>query len=205
MKRIFPLIFMLAIAISFSFINSEDSKTEGYMVGDVATDFSLKSTDGDMVSMADYPDAKGFIIVFTCNHCPYAIMYEDRLVALAERQKANGYQVIAINPNDPEVVPSDGFDEMGVRAKEKGFNFPYVFDKGQEIFPQYGAKKTPHVYLLDNKRVVQYVGAIDDNARNAEAVTINYVDNAIDALKEGKAIDPSSTKAIGCSIKVKKS
>ncbi|MEZ4912282.1 MAG: thioredoxin family protein [Saprospiraceae bacterium] len=176
----------------------------GYQPGDVATDFKLQSTDGKMVSMADYPEAKGFIIVFTCNHCPFAVKYEDRINALAQKYVSKGYVLLAINPNDPEVQPADSFEKMKVRAVEKSFAFPYLFDEEQKIFPQYGATKTPHVFLLDNKRVVKYIGAIDDNVEDADAVSQNYLENAIAALERGQNPEPNITKAIGCSIKVKK-
>ena len=177
---------------------------EGYKVGDKATDFSLKNIDGTMVSMASFPDAKGYIVIFTCNHCPFAVMYEDRIKAIDEKYSARGYQVIAINPNDPEVVPDDSFESMKERASEKGFGFPYLFDDGQKIFPQYGATKTPHVFLLDAEHVVKYIGAIDDNARDEASVEVKYLEDAILALDKGEEINPSETKAVGCSIKVKK-
>lgn len=180
------------------------SNGNGYQPGDVATDFSLKNVDGKMVSLSDFKDAKGYIVIFTCNHCPYAVMYEDRIVALSKKYAPMGYQVVAINPNDPEVAPDDSFEGMKQRSKEKGFDFPYLFDDGQKIFPQYGATKTPHVYLLDSDRVVQYIGAIDDNVQDAESVEVKYLENAITALDAGKTIEPKVTKAVGCSIKVKK-
>jgi peroxiredoxin len=173
-------------------------------VGDKAPDFSLKNVDGKMVSLKDFPDAKGFVIIFTCNHCPYAIMYEDRIMALNEKYASMGYPVIAINPNDPEVQPADSYDMMVERASEKGFKFPYLFDDGQKLYPQYGATRTPHVYLLDNMRVVKYIGAIDDNPQDASSVNEKYLANAIMALNSGKKIEPETTKAIGCTIKVKK-
>lgn len=176
----------------------------GYEVGDKAENFTLKNIDGKMVSLTDYEDAKGFVVVFTCNHCPYAVMYEDRIIELHKRLAPQGYHVIAINPNDPEVQEADGFEEMKVRAKEKSFEFPYLFDEGQKVFPRFGATKTPHVYLLDKEMTVRYIGAIDDNARDASAVKVNYVDNAIAAIEAGEKVDPDFTKAIGCSIKVQK-
>lgn len=176
----------------------------GYTVGDVATDFSLRNIDNTMVSMkGSFPDANGYIVIFTCNHCPYAIAYEDRIIALQDKYGPQGYPVIAINPNDPEVVPEDDFDQMIVRAQEKSFNFSYLFDENQSVFPAYGAKKTPHVYLLDQNLNVKYIGAIDDSPRNAEEVEVTYLENAIEAIKQGQAPNPSETKAIGCSIKVK--
>lgn len=174
----------------------------GYKVGDVATDFSLKNVDGKMVSLANMKDAKGYVIVFTCNHCPYSVMYEDRLIALDKKYKEMGYPVVAINPNDPEIYEGDSYEKMIVRAKEKGFTFPYLYDDGQKIFPQYGATKTPHVYLLDKDRVVKYIGAIDDNSNDASAVEETFLADAIEALAAGKEIEKPVTKAIGCSIRV---
>ena len=154
--------------------------------------------------MSDYKKAKGFIVVFTCNHCPYAIKYEDRIIKLAKKYTKKGYILLAINPNDPAAQPLDSFELMQERAKEKKFNFPYLFDEGQKIYPQYGATKTPHVFLLDKERVVKYIGAIDDNVEDASDVKVKYLENAIAALEAGKSIENPVTKAIGCSIKVKK-
>ena len=108
-------------------------------------------------------------------------------------------------PNDITIKPGDSLDAMKQRAKDKGFGFPYLIDAEQEIFPQYGATRTPEIYLLDNNKVVRYTGAIDDNANNPDAVTTNYVEKAVDAIENGKEPDPDYTKAIGCSIKVKRS
>ncbi len=180
-------------------------KTTGYKIGETATDFKLQNVDGEMVSLSDYKDAKGFIVTFTCNHCPYAVMYEDRLIDLHKRMAPKGYPVVAINPNDPAVQPADSFEKMKERASEKEFPFAYLMDEGQKIYPQYGATKTPHVFLLNKDRVVEYIGAIDDNARDAEAVKIKYVENAISSLEAGSKPDPNQTKAIGCSVKCKKS
>lgn len=175
-----------------------------YKIGDKATDFKLKSVDGKMYGMSDYKDAKGFIVVFTCNHCPFAVKYEDRVNALAKKYKSKGYILLAINPNDPAVQAEDSYELMKVRAKEKGFAFPYLFDEGQKIYPQYGATKTPHVFLLDKNRIVKYIGAIDDNVDSANDVKEKYLENAIAALESGKKPSPETTKAIGCSIKAKK-
>lgn len=184
--------------------SAEVNQIGGYKIGDTATDFKLKNIDGKMVSMADYPDAKGFIVIFTCNSCPYAVMYEDRIIELHNNYASKGYPVIAINPNDPQIKPDDSFQGMKKRAKNKGFDFPYIFDEKQEIFPVYGATKTPHVFLLNDKKVVEYIGAIDDNAQDASAVSEKYVENAIAAMEKGKKPDPATTRAIGCSIKYKK-
>lgn len=176
---------------------------KAYKIGDVAMDFSLKNTNGKMVSMSDYKDAKGYVLIFTCNHCPYAKMYEKRIIELSAKYTDSGYPVIAINPNDPAVVPEDGPKEMKKIAKKHKYNFPYLFDEKQEVFPVYGATKTPHVFLLDKNRVVKYIGAIDDSHKDAAMVKDKYLENAIAALMSGKDPDPSVTKAIGCSIKVK--
>lgn len=187
---------------------TETTVTEktGYKIGDEAIDFSLKNIDDQMVSLANYPDAKGFIVIFTCNHCPYAVAYEDRIVALNNKYASLGYPVIAINPNDPTVQPEDSFDAMKVRAKEKGFTFPYLFDEGQKVYPVYGATKTPHVFILNkenNKNIVKYIGTIDNNYEDAKAVTEKYVEAAVDALLAGKEIQQPTTVAVGCTIKTK--
>lgn len=199
----FKILAMALMVVAFSAFTAKDGGN-GYKVGDVATDFSLKSTDGKMVSLKDFGSAKGFIVVFTCNHCPFAKAYEDRIIALDKKYSKLGYPVIAINPNNPAKQSEDSFDKMKVRAKEKGFTFPYLFDDGQKIYPQYGATKTPHVYLLqktDKGNVVRYIGAIDDNYDDESAVKEKYVENAVNALLDNKEIAVKETKAIGCSIK----
>ena len=180
---------------------------QGYKIGDVATDFNLKNIDGKMVKMADDKAAKGFVVIFTCNHCPYAVAYEDRIVALDKKYRPLGYPVIAINPNDAMAYPADSFEAMQKRAKDKGFTFPYLVDETQQVAKTYGATKTPHVYLLqknNNKLVVKYIGTIDDNYQEADEVKEPYLANAIEALLSGKEIAPAETKAVGCSIKWKK-
>jgi peroxiredoxin len=204
MKKI-KLLPVFGMALLFMAFSSQPLNN-GYKVGDIATDFSLENIDGKMVSLADYTDAKGFIVIFTCNTCPYAVAYEDRIVALDKKYASKGYPVIAIMPNDTDVKPGDNMEAMKERAKSKGFTFPYLTDKGQKIYPQYGATKTPHVYLLEKTEkgnVVKYIGAIDDNYRDASAVTEKYVENAVDALLKGDTVKVTETRAIGCSIKVK--
>ena len=177
---------------------------DGYKVGDIATDFKLENVDGKMVSLSDYSQAKGFVVIFTCNTCPYSVVYEDRIIALDKKYKSKGYPVIAINPNDPKASNGDSLADMKVRASEKGFTFPYLFDKGQKIYPQYGATRTPHVYVLkkeNNKLQVAYIGAIDNNSHNPDSVTKRYVEDAIDALLLGKKPEKNTSRAIGCSIK----
>jgi len=195
---------MTASLLLFGIFTSNAEAGEGYEIGDKARDFKLKNVDGNMVSMSDYVDAKGFIVIFTCNHCPYAVKYEDRIIALNDKYESMGYPVIAINPNDPEVVPEDSFEKMQKRAKSKGFTFPYLMDEGQKVYPSYGARKTPHVYVLEKKKedlLVSYIGAIDDNYGDPSAVNKKYVEDAVDALLAGKKVELTTTKAIGCSIK----
>jgi len=175
-------------------------------VGDTAFDFNLKNVDGKKVSLANYKDAKGFVVIFTCNHCPYAVAYEDRIIAIDKKYKKLGFPVIAINPNDPEVVPGDSFDGMKKRAMEKGFTFPYLFDAKQEVYEKYGATKTPHVYILSktgDKLKVEYIGTIDNNYKDESKVSTRYVEDAIKALMNNKKPTVTYTKAIGCSIKTK--
>lgn len=199
MKSIFLFLTMLSLSMT-----GITGNVDGYKIGDMATDFKLKNIDGKLVSLADYKDAKGYIVIFTCNHCPYAKAYEDRIVAIDKKYKKLGFPVIAINPNNPGKQPEDSFENMKVRAKEKGFSFPYLIDEGQKIYPQYGATKTPHVYVLSktsNGNRVEYIGAIDDNYEDESAVKQKYVEQAVNSLLSKTEIAVKETKAIGCTIK----
>ena len=193
------------LSIILMFISASTiAQNKGYKVGDEATNFTLENIDGKKTSLSDYKDAKGFIIVFTCNTCPYSVAYEDRIMALDKKYKTKGYPVVAINPNDPAAKSGDSMAAMKVRAKEKGFTYPYLLDVGQKIYPQYGASRTPHVYILErqgNKYIVQYIGAIDNSSRNPDAVTERYAEDALDALLAGQQPTTTYTRAIGCSIK----
>ncbi len=207
MKKLLKWLPLVLIAIIISAFTPQTITNAPYKVGDIAEDFSLKNIDGKMVSLADYDQAKGFIITFTCNTCPYAVAYEDRIIALHKKYAPKGYPVIAIMPNDTDIKPADNLEAMKVRAQEKGFTFPYLIDKNQTVFPKFGATKTPHMFILqktDKGHVVRYIGAIDDNYKDASAVTTKYVENAVDALLAGKTIKQAETRTIGCSIKVKK-
>lgn len=192
------ILFVCLIASAFTM-----EIAEGYQVGDVIEDFKLKNIDDTMVSLSDYKEAKGFVIIFTCNQCPYSVVNEDRIIALDLKYKILGYPVIAINPNDPRASKGDGFEDMKVRASEKGFTFPYLFDEGQNVYPKFGATKTPHVYIVSKSGMnVEYIGAIDNSSRKPEAVTEKYVEDALDTLLAGKKLVKTKTRAIGCSIKV---
>lgn len=197
-KGIFAVVLLVTLS-AFTTVKS------GCEIGDIATDFKLKNTDGAMVSLSDYKDAKGFIVIFTCNTCPYAVAYEDRIIALDKKYASKGYPVIAIMPNNTDIQPRDNMDAMKQRAQSKGFTFPYLMDEGQKISPQYGATKTPEVYVLQKTKKgneVKYIGAIDDNYQDAKAVNSKYVENAVDALLSGQPIKETKTRAIGCSIKL---
>jgi peroxiredoxin len=187
-------------------ISSVTIFAEGYKIGDVARDFSLKNVDGKNVALADFKDAKGYIVVFTCNHCPFSQAYESRIMGLDKKYASLGYPVIAINPNDVKTVPEDSYDNMVTLAKEKKYTFPYLYDESQQIASTYGAARTPHVFVIqkvNGNNIVKYIGAIDNNADDANKVTAKFVENAVDALLAGKEIPLAETKAIGCTIKWK--
>ncbi len=197
-------IIFLNLSFLFLIILNDSLPGVAYQIGDVATDFSLPNVEGKMVSLSDFADAKGFIVIFTCNTCPYSVAYEDRIIALDNKYSEEGYPVIAINPNDPAAIDGDELSDMKVRAEEKGFTFPYLQDVGQQIYPQYGATKTPHVFVLQKDgtdNIVRYIGAIDDSSRNPKKVKKRYVEQAVDALLDGESPTTTKTKAIGCSIK----
>lgn len=178
-----------------------------YKIGDKAKDFSLKGVDGKQVSLAGIKGAKGYVVVFTCNHCPWAKLYEDRLVKMSNKLAKKGWYVVAINSNDEVSHPDDSYDKMIARAKEKGFTFPYLRDESQEVAKAYGAEKTPHAFVVENKGgelIVRYMGGIDDNPGNENSVKKNYIEDAIEAITAGKEVPVTVTKATGCGIKWKK-
>lgn len=202
MKKMAQYLSIAIVAVVFL----TSASTTGYKVGDTVKDFKLKNIDGKMVSLADNKDAKGFIVVFTCNHCPYAKAYEQRVIGLDKMFKSKGYPVIAINPNDVSAVPDDSYDNMVKNAKDKGFTFPYLIDETQSVAREFGAARTPHVFVLNKTASgyeVAYIGAIDDNTEDAGQVKHKYVEDAVNALLNGKAVPVTETKAVGCTIKWK--
>ena len=204
MKKLFSLLFLAAVAFSFAAFNSPG----GYAVGDYVKDFSLKNIDGDQMSLADLDDAKGAIVVFTCNTCPYSIKYEQRIIDLHNKYADKGYPVIAINPNSEKVQPGDSFKAMQERAEEYNYPFAYLRDESQEVAQAFGASRTPHVYLLQKDVKgwkVAYIGAIDNNHKDGNAADKKYVEAAIQDLMNGKQPAEAETKAIGCTIKWKAS
>jgi len=180
---------------------------EPYKAGDIAADISLKNINGDMISFSQFKDTKGFIVVFCCNTCPVVKKYQQRIIDLDGQFSSKGYPVIAINSNDSNVSPGDSFEEMQKLAKSKGFTFQYLYDESQQIAKLYGATNTPHVYVLSKKGgklIVEYVGAIDNNADDPSQADKKYVVNAVKALLNNEQVPVASTKAIGCSIKWKR-
>ncbi|RDV15503.1 thioredoxin family protein [Pontibacter diazotrophicus] len=200
-----PFVYMVCLLFVGLLLSAVPAADNGYQVGDTARDFKLKNVDGKMQSMADYKDAKGFIVTFTCNTCPYAIAYEDRLIELHKKYAPKGYPVVAINPNDAKVSPDDSYEQMQQRAKEKNFPFAYLHDETQAITKAYGATRTPHLYIVqkqaDGSMKVAYIGTIDDNSRDASKVQKKYAEAALDELVENKQVSQPNTKAIGCTIK----
>lgn len=195
MKKLLFLAFLFASTLGFA---------EGLKPGDKAVDFKLKNVDGKYVSLSDFDKAKGYILIFTCNGCPYAIAYEDRIIELDKEFKSKGYPVIAINPNSPEAKPADSFEKMVERSKDKGFTFPYLVDADQSVYKEYGASVTPHVFILTKsgkKMEVAYVGTIDNNYKDAAKADKHYVKDVVNSLLAGNSPKVTETKAIGCGIK----
>lgn len=178
--------------------------SKGLPLGTPAPTFDgLEGTDGKRYGLGDFADAKALVLVFTCNHCPYAVAYEDRLVALHRDYQNRGVQIVAINPNDAERYPDDSLDAMKERAAAKGFGFPYLVDATQEVARAYHAVCTPDPFVLDEERKLYYAGRIDDSWRDPSAVTTRDLRLALDALLAGDALPFEPSPAMGCSIKWK--
>ena len=207
MKKTFLIITGILVVAAILFTNASSENIQGYEVGDYAMDFSLKNVDGKLVSLSDYKNAKGFMVIFTCNTCPYAKAYEQRIIDLDKKFSAKGFPVIAINPNDVDQSSGDSMNEMVKRSNEKNYPFPYLRDDVQEVTAAYGASKTPHVFVLNKesagKYKVEYIGAIDDSPREASDVSERYVEDAVNALLSGKKPEVKGKRAIGCTIKWK--
>ncbi len=182
------------------------ASSAGYEIGATVADFKLKSTEGKMVSLGDFKDKKGIIVVFISNHCPFAKAYEERIIALDKKYDTQGYAVVAINASDASSYEEDSYDNMKARAKEKGYTFPYLQDESQAVAKTFGATRTPHAFILKNeggKFTVQYFGTIDDNAQDPSGVSKRYIEDAVDNLLAGKPVVTPMTKAVGCAIKWK--
>lgn len=197
---------LLILVLACVSLGSVSEEVNGYKLGDNAGDFKLRNVDGQTVSLSNFSNAKGFIIVFTGNACPYAKLYEDRILELDREFSPKGYQLIAINPNDPLKSPEDSFEMMRKKASDKGFRFPYLYDENQNVAKTFGATHTPQAYVLKNlggKYKVSYIGAIDDNHRDESLATERYVENAVNQLLSGRDVQVKYTKTVGCTIKWK--
>lgn len=175
----------------------------GYPIGGAVAEFKLQNAKGGIVSLSDYKDKKGVIVVFTCNHCPFAKAYEERLIALDKKYGALNFPVVAINSNDASDYEDESMDNMKKRASEKGYTFPYLQDATQAVAKAFGATRTPHVFVLRNenaKFTVQYIGTIDDNYQDPTSVTKRYVEDAVNNILAGKPVVVTQTKAVGCAI-----
>lgn len=202
MKAIKSILPLICLAILFA----GRPATPDYGVGDTVADFKLKNVDGKMVSLSQYKDAKGVIVIFDCNTCPYSQRYNERIIALNKKYASQGFPVVTINANDPVVSAGDSFEEMVDLAKRKNYDFPYLVDESQTVAKAFGATNTPHVFVLKNENKafkVAYIGSIDDNPRDASAVSKKYVEDAVDAVLANKPVPAAKTKAIGCGIKWK--
>lgn len=204
MKRTFILLIGVLAVIAVLFMNAS-RPAAGYGIGDYASDFELPNIDGEMVSLSDYSGVKGFIVIFTCNTCPYAKAYESRIIDLDKEYASKGFPVIAINPNDINKQPGDSMEEMKKRSKNKGYTFPYLRDNTQTVAKSFGATKTPHVYVLkkeaEEKYKVEFIGAIDNSPNDPGDVSEVYVEDAINALLNGEKPVVTEKRAIGCTIK----
>ncbi|MGF1637520.1 MAG: thioredoxin family protein [Cyclobacteriaceae bacterium] len=189
---------MASIMLAFT------SDQPGVEVGDKAPDFRLENVDGTMVSLADHKNAKAYIVIFTCNTCPYAKDWEDRIASLHAKYASKGVPVIAINPNDPAISAGDSFDKMKEISEEKGYEFPYLFDESQSTAAAYGATRTPHAYVLNKDMKVIYIGAIDNNHKQANNADKKYVEDAVESILDNKELKVKSTKSVGCTIKWRK-
>jgi peroxiredoxin len=172
-------------------------------IGDqiVMTSIKMKNVDESQVSIADVAGEKGTLVLFSCNACPFVKAWEERISNLGNEYRGKGIGVIAINSNDPSVNAEDGFERMQERARNRGFQFPYVVDTGSRVAQAMGATRTPEAYLFDATGKLVYHGVIDDNAHVAADVEQHYLRDALQALVDGTEISVKTTKALGCTIK----
>lgn len=172
-------------------------------VGAKAPDFNLPAVDGQSYALGSFADKQAVVVIFSCNHCPYVVANEDRMVKLQADYADRGVQVVAINPNNEIQYPADSFEAMKVRAAEKGFNFPYLRDETQAVARAYGASATPEVFVVDATGTVVYHGRIDDNTMAPDDVTRHDLREALDELLAGQEITVTDTEPVGCSVKWK--
>src|SRR4026209_2143065 len=203
-------LFILLLS-AFSYFNILGEEHPTLPIGAKAPAFSLKGTDGKIYSLASFSKYKILVIIFTCNHCPTAQAYEDRIIQLTKDYSAKGVAIVSVSPNDPKSIRldelgytdmSDTYPEMKIRAKQKKFNFPYLYDGDKQAMARaYGPATTPHVFIFDKKRILRFQGRIDDVEKPTEKPTIHDTRNAIEELLQGKEVAVKTTKVFGCSIK----
>ncbi len=172
-------------------------------IGDRAIPFDLPGVDGKQHSYADYSGKNAVVVIFSCNHCPYVRAWEDRMVQIQADYGGKGVQLVAINSNDASKYPDDSFPKMKERAREKHFNFPYLYDEAQKLARAYGAERTPEVFLFDKSATLRYHGMIDDNYDDPSAVRARYLRDALDAVLDGNPPPLGETRPVGCTIKWK--
>src|SRR5690349_9583019 len=203
------LIFLLLFTTGFTAMKAEDPKT--LSIGTAAPEFKLPGTDGKTYTLASFKNSNILVVIFTCNHCPTAQAYEDRIIQLAKDYSGKGVAIIAVSPNDPTAVRldelgytdlSDTFEEMKLRAKQKKYNFPYLYDgDAQATAKAYGPVATPHVFIFDKARTLRYQGRIDNVEKPTKTPTELNTRDAIEALLQNKPVPVATTKVFGCSVK----
>ncbi len=170
-------------------------------IGQSAPDFSLPATDGKTYSLDDFKDAKILVIVFSCNHCPYVVGSEDRMIAFANEYSTRGVTLVAINSNSVNTYVDDSFEHMVERAKQKNFPFVYLRDESQQVALDYGALRTPHFYVFDESRVLRYTGRMDDNPKFPGQETTHELRDAVEDLLAGREVSTPLTNPLGCNVK----
>ena len=163
--------------------------------------FRLKNVDEQTLSPEDFTSAKALAVIFWCNHCPYVRAWEDRVIGLQREYAGRGVQILLVNSNDAQKYPGDSFEQMQLRARERDYPFPYLVDDTQDVARQYGASRTPEIFLFDQARALRYHGAPDDNVDDPKAVVHRYLRDAIEAVLAGTTPTPSETPPKGCTIK----
>ena len=202
------LVSLLTTMVLFTILTGLCFKDDGYKIGDEVRDFELMNIDGEMVSLTDKENVKGYIIAFTCNTCPVAKAYENRIISLNDKFSPRGYPVIAIQPNDVRTSSGDSYSAMQQRAYSKRYKFPYLYDEDQSVAKAFGATHTPQIFIIqlkDNRYTVAYLGALDNNQAYEFAASQKYVENAVFELLGGKPVSLPSARTVGCDIKWKKS
>ena len=172
-------------------------------IGDKLPEFTITAINGRECNLYEFEESKIIVVMFTCNHCPYVRAYEDRLIKLQKDFSDNCVTFVAINSNDDKNYPEDSFENMKIRAKEKGYNFPYLRDENQAVAKMFGASHTPEIFVFDQDRILKYHGKVDDNWKESAKVKKEYLREAITALLEGKPIEIPENQAIGCTVKWK--